>query len=41
MPKRECPFANNFLPQLKIHVSDKKYNLKDEKQMSQIHGKFI
>lgn len=39
MSKRQCPFENTCLPQLKIHISNKQYNLNDENKMSKIHGK--
>lgn len=41
MSKRQCPFENTCLPQLKIHISNKQYNLNDENKMSKIHVKTL
>lgn len=40
MPKRQCPFDYDLVPQLKIHYGQKEYDLKSETNMSKIHGKF-
>lgn len=40
MPKRPCPFEDNLLPQLKIHVGQKQVDngVSHEERMKNIYG---
>lgn len=38
MPKRKCPFDTNLSQQLKIHISQKKFEERNDFAMNKIHG---
>lgn len=41
MPKRNCPFEDNLLPQLKVHVGKKQLDngVSSDERMKDVYGK--